>query len=105
MKIYSFHEALPSVRDLYVTLKQLTPDLQVFDFKYIRIYMKGGFCLALGYSQFLTQMNVVGLHMQINFVTMLENWPNILFGGVAVFRRAVSFEWDHEYKVTTMMGR
>ena len=85
MKIYSFHEALPSVRDLYVTLKQLTPDLQVFDFKYIRIYMKGGFCLALGYSQFLTQMNVVGLHMQINFVTMLENWPNILFGGGGCF--------------------
>ena len=85
MKIYSFHEALPSVRDLYVTLKQLTPDLQVFDFKYIRmfihIYMKGGFCLALGYSQFLTQMNVVGL----NFVTMLENWPNILFGGGGCF--------------------
>ena len=83
MKIHSFHEALPSVRDLYVTLKQLTPDLQVFDFKYM--YMKRGFCLALGYSQFLTQMNVVGLHMQINFVTMLENWPNILFGGGGCF--------------------
>ena len=24
-------------------------------------------------------------------------------GGVAVFRRAVSFEWSHEYKVTTQM--